>query len=321
MIKLFLKQFSRLHSDKNPHRWTPLTCHRAPHKPFLLLSIMDLIAQGVITGNFVEPSFELVETWNGYWQAVMPPGKTSSMAYPFPRLKSDGFWTMVCRPGFEPNHDYNVTTMVQCRKIYAGARMDETLFVLFLNDETREKLRAAVVETYFAPEIRPTLYDQAMINYDAETFKKTIIQETRETLSGFEPPNNEKEKKARDQGFRKAIVQIYEHRCALCGIRMLTPEGHTVVEAAHIVPWSRSHDDRPANGLCLCRICHWSFDEGLMAVGSKYEVIISNRVRSDKNLPGHLQTLVDRPIIKPEQEMFWPGQENLKWHKKAIFAR
>ena len=57
------------------------------------------------------------------------------------------------------------------------------------------------------------------------------------------------QKKIRDSGFRRTIVTLYQHRCALCGIRMLTPEGHTVVEAAHIRPWSISYDDRPTNGL------------------------------------------------------------------------
>lgn len=90
--------------------------------------------------------------------------------------------------------------------------------------------------------------------------------------------------KVRSQGFRKAIVSLYEHRCALCGIRMLTPEGHTIVEAAHIVPWSANHDDRPQNGMALCRLCHWSFDEGLMGVGDDYEVLISKTVRAGQQL-------------------------------------
>ena len=102
---------------------------------------------------------------------------------------------------------------------------------------------------------------------------------------------------------------------------MLTPEGHTVVEAAHIVPWSESQDDKPTNGLCLCRICHWSFDEGLMSVGKDYEVLVSKRVQSDRNIPGHIQTLMDRPIFKPEQEMYWPTQDNLGRHRKDTFMR
>jgi putative restriction endonuclease len=40
----YLKSFSRLRTDKNRKRWSALTTQKAPHKPFLLLSIMDLIA-------------------------------------------------------------------------------------------------------------------------------------------------------------------------------------------------------------------------------------------------------------------------------------
>jgi len=125
--------------------------------------------------------------------------------------------------------------------------------------------------------------------------------------------------KARDQGFRKTIVFLYDYRCALCGIRMLTSDGHTVVEAAHIIPWVESHDDRPTNGLSLCRLCHWSFDEGLMSVGKKYEVLVSGRGQVDRNLPGHILTLRDRSIFTPEENRFWPAQKNLDFHRRKYF--
>jgi len=102
---------------------------------------------------------------------------------------------------------------------------------------------------------------------------------------------------------------------------MLTPEGHTIVEAAHIVPWSESQDDQPTNGLCLCRICHWSFDEGLMSVGIIYEVLVSKRVRTEQNYPGHILTLIDRPIFKPSNKIFWPDKNNLEWHRKKKFGK
>jgi hypothetical protein len=38
---------------------------------------MDLAAQGRITQNFIEPSYELVDTFNTCWAAIMPPGSTS----------------------------------------------------------------------------------------------------------------------------------------------------------------------------------------------------------------------------------------------------
>jgi hypothetical protein len=39
------------------------TNFKSPYKPFLLLSILDLIGYGSITKNFIEPSFELTETF------------------------------------------------------------------------------------------------------------------------------------------------------------------------------------------------------------------------------------------------------------------
>ena len=35
-------------------------------KPFVLLSVMDLMAEGVIAENFIEPSLELLNTFNRY---------------------------------------------------------------------------------------------------------------------------------------------------------------------------------------------------------------------------------------------------------------
>lgn len=62
MFEKYLKSFSNLRTDKNRNRYPAITDHRAPHKPFLLLSIMDLIAQGQITENFIDPSYELIDT-------------------------------------------------------------------------------------------------------------------------------------------------------------------------------------------------------------------------------------------------------------------
>ena len=100
---------------------------------------------------------------------------------------------------------------------------------------------------------------------------------------------------------------------------MLTPEGHTVVEAAHIKPWHESYDDMPTNGMALCRLCHWYFDEGLVSVGKTYEVLVSGRIQVEQNLPGHILTLRDRNIFTPDEERFWPDQGNLEWHRKEAY--
>ena len=72
-LEQYLKNFSRLRTDKTRKR-SALTTHQAPHKPFLLRSVMDLVGQGSIAKNFIEPSFELVETFNDCWNSIMPLG-------------------------------------------------------------------------------------------------------------------------------------------------------------------------------------------------------------------------------------------------------
>jgi len=316
----YLKSFSRLRTDKNRKRWSVLTTYQAPHKPFLLLSIMDLIAQGSITQNFIEPSFELLDTFNTYWNYIMPLGSKTSMAYPFPRLKTDGFWYLVPNPGYENQIDIGFSSMAKLREVCAGARMDDELFQLMCNTETREQLRAVIIQNYFAPDIQSKLVGQGNVNLAAYDYSQELlkIEETKASF-GQDAEESEQKRKVRDQGFRKAIITLYSHRCALCGIRMLTPEGHTIVDAAHVKPWKESFDDRPTNGMALCKLCHWSFDKGLMSVGKKYEVLVSKRVMKEQNYPGHILTLTDRPIFRPEQESFWPTQNNLNWHRKRVF--
>ncbi|MBW2604777.1 MAG: hypothetical protein JRE28_10765 [Deltaproteobacteria bacterium] len=124
----YIKSFSCLRTYKDRKKWSALTALQAPHKPFLLMSIMDLVAQGSITQNFIEPSFELLDTFNTYWNAIMPFGSKTSMAYPFPRLKTDGFWHLVPNPGFENQINIDFSSMTKLREVCAGARMDDELF-------------------------------------------------------------------------------------------------------------------------------------------------------------------------------------------------
>ena len=66
MLEKYLQMFAKLRIDKGRERYPEITYHRAPHKPLLLLSIIDLIAQGRIAENLIEPSYELVDTFNTY---------------------------------------------------------------------------------------------------------------------------------------------------------------------------------------------------------------------------------------------------------------
>jgi putative restriction endonuclease len=72
-----------------------------PHKPILLLAVLNLVARGVVTSPFIavtEDLVELNELFNLYWRRVVPLGQTSSIAFPFSRLDREPFWELVPKP-------------------------------------------------------------------------------------------------------------------------------------------------------------------------------------------------------------------------------
>jgi len=64
-------------------------------------------------------------------------------------------------------------------------------------------------------------------------------------------------------------------RAALKLLLHLMRNDASAIDAAHIIPWSLSHDDAPRNGMALCRLCHWTFDKGLLTVSARYHVVAS----------------------------------------------
>jgi putative restriction endonuclease len=239
MTEPYLHPFTHLHTDASPARWPARTRHRAPHKPLLLLAVMDLFAEGGITINLIELTPDLGDLFTLYWACVMPPDRRGNVALPFFHLRSEGFWHLLPRPGQEAflSTTRQIRSAGQLRDTVLGARLDEELYALLGVEQSRDLLRAALIQTYFAPELRPALMEQGIVNTESFRYSQKLLDKARarplkeelEDQDAYRPA-------ARDQGFRRAVVSAYDHRCALCGIRMLTPDGHTAVAAAHIVP-------------------------------------------------------------------------------------
>jgi putative restriction endonuclease len=298
--------------------WSEVTANQAPHKPILLLCVLDLFDSGEISSNLVEITDDLVELFDRYWERVLPSHRPRNLALPFFHLQGDGFWHLLPRHG-RSSSGSQMTSLIRLREEVIGARVDERLYGLFGSEENRDRLRGVLIETYFSPGVRPPLVEQSITNRGAFLYSEKLLNNPKdsrveETLSveeAYLPA-------VRDQGFRRAVVTAYAHRCALCGIRVRTLDGHTAVTAAHIRPWSDTHDDRPANGMALCRMCHWTFDEGLLGISQEYEVIASRQLVVSNNLPGYLPNLEGSGIVGPAQQPFWPDTESLRWHQENV---
>ena len=66
--------------------------------------------------------------------------------------------------------------------------------------------------------------------------------------------------------FSLRVRRAYDFRCTFSGERF--PRFPTLdsagVDGAHILPWSTHQLNSISNGLCLCKLCHWAFDNGLL---------------------------------------------------------
>ncbi len=323
MLDHYKTMFAKLRLDRVPGRWDANTNHGAPYKPFLLLALMDLIAQGQVATNFIELNADVIDAFDLYWLKIMGQDKVRNPVLPFYHLKSDGFWHLKPVPGMEQALETSskIHSFKQLNHMVLGATFDAALFDLLNEPQARDELRRVLIETYFAPETRPLLVEVGEINAQSFEYSRELLNRSRGTFRLQETPAMDEQyhTDSRSAGFRRVIVKAYNHTCAVCRIRIVTPEGYTAVSAAHIVPWSVSHNDDPRNGMALCGIHHWAFDKGLIGITPDYKVIISPVVHTDDESTQPLRTLHEQTIHVPDDNILYPAKQALRWHYNNVY--
>lgn len=323
MAESYIERFTHLRTDTSAARWSAATNYRAPHKPFLLLAVLDLIGQGLIKTNFIEFNAQLIDTFDLYWTKVMAREKDGNPVLPFFHLRSEGFWALVPTPGME--HALAATRQVrsigQLRQLVLGAQVDDALFEAMRDPKRCQGLRSALIESYFAPEIRPLLAEVGKITAESLLYGREMLRRARGHFTLKEAPETESgyRAEARSVAFRRIVVEAYDHTCAMCGIRLVTPEGRTAVAAAHIVPWTVSHNDDPRNGVALCGLHHWTFDQGMTGITSDYQINVSPVVPSAEESARPLLALMGRGLRRPANPTLHPAKTALRWHWENIF--
>lgn len=322
ILEKYKKAFSKLRVDAVPGRYTEATNNRAPYKPFLLLSILDLIAQYEIKTNFIELNANLLDVFDLYCVKVVGQDKDNNPVLPFFHLKSEGFWHLIPQPAKadQLQGTRQIRSLRDFHLLVLGAKLDDELFTLLQLSNERDELRRVLIERYFAPDTRLILVETGAITKDVFEYSRELLDRSRSIFRIEEAPTVDEEylTESRSVGFRRVVVQAYNHTCAVCGIRLLTPEGRTAVAAAHIVPWSHSHNDDPRNGLALCGLHHWAFDQGMITITPVHEVAVSTTI-PEEDATASIRVLAGRVIKKPSEEFLWPALPALRWHNKNIF--
>lgn len=305
-----------LHSDTS-HHWPEETKGRAPHKPFLLLSVMDGIEQGWIEDNNIELSQSLVETFFTYWNAVMGEERITTIALPFFYMKSEPFWDLIYK---ENKPEYQTAPSLGGLKDRVDyAVLDDQLFRKMSNPQQSEIIRALLARTYFSPAAQNKLFEIRSFNHQAYDYSRQLEAFAAEP---FKIDHTEEEgvkyrvfqTQVRDAGFSKTVRQVYNYTCAVCRSKVITQGGSTLVDGAHIIPRSKSNNDDPRNGLALCKSHHWMFDEYMLTVTPDYIIQLSKWLKEENNKVGNLWDLNKESILLPETIGYKPAREALEDH-------
>jgi len=299
---------------------------RAPHKPILLLSIIQLVQRNIITSNRIFITPELILSFKSNWQRLVDTKHTPNFSLPFFHLRSEPFWHLVTIPGMElaVNNSKSIKSFKSLKESVAFAEIDKGLFLLMSNIETSEFLKEQILNHYF--QTTKKYYPSAIIS-DAEIkIENEILNEPKSTYQNLildlkeklDDDEYQEEIFVRGGLFKKTIPKIYNYQCCISGMKIETSTNAQMVDACHIIPFSISHDDTIPNGISLSPNLHRAYDRGLITINKDYIVRISPTVM-DNNSVYSISQFEGAKLLLPKTTKWYPSPESLIWHTKEVF--
>src|SRR5210317_2049570 len=93
-LQNYIKAFSNLNVNKARGMFSP-------HKPVMLLAILELAETGLLKENKIYYTQHLLDLFRSFFQAVQKPGDSCNPYFPFFHLRSEPFWHLKSVPGKE----------------------------------------------------------------------------------------------------------------------------------------------------------------------------------------------------------------------------
>lgn len=315
LLQKYLKAFKKLRIDR---------AHgTAPHKPILLISVLQTFQNGINNNQRIYITPELVALFKSNWNSLVTTNHDCRFALPFYHLTSDKFWKLIPNPGFE-----NILQLSASMRSFANlnaavdcAIIDEELYVLFKDKKSNEILTQFLLDEYF-PNSKDNFNNstggqQNLFDDIENKILKEPSEEYRQEIKKLLEQKNEEEIFLRGSLFKREIPKIYNNTCCISGMRIDTTTSISMIDACHIVPFSESYDDTITNGIALCPNLHRAFDRGLISISDNYQVLVkTNFIESSSAF--NLKQFEMRNIILPTIQDYFPSLENLKQHRKRF---
>lgn len=282
---------------------------RSPYKPVLLLSVIDLITQGIIQSNQIYVSDELIEIFNRYWN-VLAPNYDGGLHYPFFHLQSEGFWQVVPKAGIiwlQPK------TTNKLKQSVEYATLDNELFELLQDPNSRQVLIDTLVSVWFTA-AQKEIGEILSIN---QTFQDSIDLELE--LEKQQPKFYLRKSAVRNAFFRKSVVYIYDYKCAFCQLKAHRALTQTIVDGAHIKPFAEFFDNKVENGISLCKNHHWAFDQGWFTIDENYRILVAEDLQEESPNAKPMREFHHERLLLPITEQYYPSLNALQWHRTNVF--
>ncbi|RNI26919.1 HNH endonuclease [Rufibacter latericius] len=308
-LKLYLQKFTRLRQGGT--KYGP-----APHKPVLLLSIIDMFEKGEVLDNKIHITPELVGTFKENFALLVSTGHNPDFFLPFYHLTSEGFWFVKTCPGKELNSA--IKSFQVLNGLVEYAYLADDLYPLLLAPEIRGLLKSALLKRYFTGTAEAYQQAKRTSGYLQE-LESYLLNESVATYTITQTSPDEEQLFVRGGLFKKLVPQVYNFTCCITGMRLISNYGFSMIDACHIVPFSRSNDDRVTNGLALCPNLHRAFDRGLITVDPQLKVLVSPSIAEDEENAYALRKLEGKRLNLPFGAIHYPAAENLTWHREKVF--
>lgn len=314
----YLQLFSKLRRDRKNGG--------APHKPILLLALLELAEKGMLLTNRIEISAELVLSFKNWWCKLVITQHSPNFALPFYHMKSEPFWRLVTKTGMKiPTTSSNsIRSFNGLKEAVAFAEIDKEMWLIMQDPIQRTMLQEGLLDNYF-PETKHNAFgvsydigrelEQQMVAEDGATYRERI-EVLKNTLK---QEDFEEEIFVRSGIFKREIPKVYNFQCAISGMRIETTTNAQMVDACHIIPFAISKDDTISNGISLAPNLHRAYDRGLITITEDYIVRISPTI-TENDSPFSLKQFEGKFIQLPAGNQWFPSTQNLSWHRKEVFC-
>ncbi len=123
----------------------------APHKPILLLSVIEQIRKEGITKNQIYLSPELIQTFLKYWSHLGSTIHNPDISRPFFHMKSGKFWHLWTNSGYEKVvfSKTKLKTLAEVQQTVKYAYLHEELFEFLQKPLARASLVTVLVARWF----------------------------------------------------------------------------------------------------------------------------------------------------------------------------